>query len=868
MEVDPPFYQQRTDSSNELELPPRQHTQYGHAVNAPLHLWPTVTRQSSSAGDYRSVIDDLTVENKRLKEQLKRYKQGVAGEKMRKDKLFEIKFHGLANGKKRELEATLRDFAANLDTTTSNEKRPLPGKHMEDLYASREALSKQQRASHSSIQSRPVDSAYASMSNGPSTNVPQSSTGPSLHGRPSLSLSRTMSSDRKVENPPQDTQGLPPRQSTMSDKEKKKLVVRRLEQLFTGKISGRNMHRNHSLPYLEAQNLTAASAILQPPYPEALREARIELLETSTTKTTSRDNVPTLISGGRSDSGGVLEVGSHSIRSANDDSPPAILPEQRPTRPRDLDHNRAQTPSENMDYIRHLGVVRPGFLVDKKMLRHDVAADADGWVFLNLLCNLAQLHMINVTPAFIRSAVSQKSTKFQLSPDGQKIRWRGGVDGTKFSSDSSVDHSSTDHCSDESDGSAQTEQRKRLKTTVSGDAMTWNGSNKSKSRIGHTPASSNGFHYKPLFVRHSSSVQTTSSDGLGSQASGGAQYDKTPHKPTWDVSGPDAEGRRKRRHDGAIIYYSGAPFCIDLSGDQKDVSPATYMTSVGQERDLDPRGFRPIPHRSDSGSSMLVRPLSDDPEIVSEAMDMDLDSPCELVTEEGDFGIGLDLEFPWCDQPTSVAPISFPLEPRLEACGLGGVMPEDHFAVICHTRHPVLKARDVKVHRAARAPSEEVQAIAGQLASMSTTSPAPSQNLKVAPLVQMTYLSGRLRRLNPVALPPAAMFIPPFSTDSETDGYDDELSTEDEGSEEADSSARFMSKLDDPRLSDTAFAAEKMSTNEKESDRHTKMVIGNIKSSSVSTRAQVAENTPTVATAGDEQESGYSSSLEDDASSK
>src|SRR5690349_15516782 len=80
--------------------------------------------------------------------------------------------------------------------------------------------------------------------------------------------------------------------------------------------------------------------------------------------------------------------------------------------------------------------------------------DADGWVYLNLLCNLAQLHIINVTPAFIRAAVSEKSTKFQLSPDGQKIRWRGGTHGTRFSSDSG-NNSSKERSSDGDDSSAQ-----------------------------------------------------------------------------------------------------------------------------------------------------------------------------------------------------------------------------------------------------------------------------------------------------------------------------------------------------------------------------------------------------------------------------
>ncbi|OIW26533.1 hypothetical protein CONLIGDRAFT_476245 [Coniochaeta ligniaria NRRL 30616] len=859
MDVDPPFYQQETDSSNELELPPRIHTQYGHVQHGHSHLRPAATRQSSSADDFRSVIDDLTIENQRLKEELKRYKQS-GSDMMKKDKLFEIKVHGLPNGKKRELEATLRDFASSLEgssETASQERRTKPGRHMKNLYASRNSLSK--HASSSSTNSRPVDSAYASMSTGPSTAAPQSSTGPSLHGPPSFSAARTMSSDRKFEGYLLDTpEGLLPRHTAMTDREKKKLVVRRLEQLFTGKISGRNMHRV-SMPSLKAQNLTDASAILQPPHPEAVREAPFQSSDTSGEKPRSRDLSSN--SGDRTELGGAHGAGDSAgsgNRVANNESPTNVLPpEQRPTRPRDLDPDRVQVPGENIDYIRHLGIVRPEFLLSKKTLRHDVAADADGWVYLNLLCNLAQLHMINVTPAFIRSAVSEKSTKFQLSPDGRKIRWRGGTDGTKFSSDSSADNNSPKSPSTDEGDSTKGGERKKRKTSAATDAQTpvesIRGSG-SKSLLGQvSAASSNSFHYKPLFVHRSSSLETSSADGKSSPS---VLDERTPDKSPWDLSGSSSAQRKKRRRDGAIIYYSGAQFCTDLSGDRGDISPTTYMNSDGQERDLDLRAFRPIPHRSWSGSSMLVRPLSDDRAIVEEALDMDLDdSLAELITDDGDSGIDLDFELPWCDNPTSAAPISFPLEPCLEPCGLGGVMPEDHFAVVCYTRHPVLKVKGGKLPRAARGGSEELlEAIAGRLACMSASSPAPPQS-STAPSVDMTYLSGRLRRLDPVPLPPPAMFIPPFSSDSSSDAYDDGSDSDDEGESELEgSSESLISKLGNPRLSDNAYPESGNTSSNDDINAHERMVLAD---------PIMSKTGSSGATAGDGQESGYSSSVED-----
>jgi hypothetical protein len=695
-----------------------------------------------------------------------------------------------------------------------------------------------------------------------------------VHGKPNL-LSRSKTSyDGKVERYLLDTpEGLLPRHTPMTDRDKKKLVVRRLEQIFTGKIGGRNMHRNQSMPSLEAPVLTGASAILPAPSLEAVREARIQASDASSKKARSRDNLSTGNSGDQTESGGAHGAGDG--LNSNTISPPDVLPpEQRPTRPWDLDPDRVQIPSENIDYIRHLGLVPPEFLVEPKTLHRDVSPDADGWVYLNLLCNLAQLHMVNVTPAFIRSAVSEKSTKFQLSADGRKIRWRGGTRGTKFSSDSSSDHSPKSSSDASMDESTQEGQRKRQRTSVTGDAMMSNASTKdSKSGLGQVSASSNNsFHYKPLFVRQSSYGETTS-DGSESQASLGVADDWSPNKSPWDLSGSGSGQRKKRRRDGAIIYYSGAPFCTDLSGDPGDVS-TTYMTSNGQERDLDLGAFRPIPHRSASGSSMLVRPLSDDKAIVSEAMDMDLDSPPELMTDDGDSRNDGDFEFPWCDEPTSVAPITFPLEPRLEACGLGGVTPEDHFAVFCHTRHPVMKR-----NAGTRARSEDITDVAARLASMSTSSRAPQRRGERP--VEMTYLSGRMRRFKPVGLPPPAMYIPPFSTDSDSDGSDEDSDLdEDKESVVEASSESLISRLGNPRQSDDQYAGSMSSNDQEDEDsaENENMVIADL-ASGTSEREQPARRVSgsaaapgkdtgsSVATAGG-RESGYSSSMEEDPASK
>ncbi|KAK0673686.1 putative frequency clock protein [Cercophora samala] len=864
MDVDPPFFQKETDSSNEGReggpIIPDVSYPFESGLQVPLHQ--TVTH-SSSADDYRSVIDDLTIENKRLKEELKRYKQ-YGPPMMQKEKLFEIKIHGLPKRKKRELEATLRDFAASLEGSSESpswRKSSRPDK--KNMYSSGDS----KHASSSSSHSRPVDSAYASMSTGPSSHGPNS-IGRSL-GRPSIG-SRAKSSQQKVENYLRDTpDGLLPRQMVMTEKEKKKLVVRRLEQLFTGKISGRNMHRNQSMSSLEAPAPPPDAVMGPPKTSEALREAYIQPLDPSQKKPRSRDNASTS-NGDQTESGGngngSGDGNGSGGRSGINTSPPSVpLPEQRPTRPVDLDPDRLQIPSENLKYIQHLGLVPDEFLVSKNTDYDDVAPDADGWVYLNLLGNLAQLHMLNVTPGFIRAAVSEKSTKFQLSPDGRKIRWRGGTDGTKFSSDSG-DNSQKSPMTDDTDGSNENGQRKKAKKAPGGH---------SDSKFGPQASSrSNLFHYKPLFVHRTSSAET-SVEGTGSLASDEVE-DSNLGNSKYGYSGSGSSQRRKRRHDGAIIYYSGAPFCTDLSGDPGDVSPTTYMTSTGREFSSQDSVPHSLLQRSLSGSSLVIRPLSDARPFVVETLGMEIDKYLPSDEETDD-----DMEFPWSDSPALVRPKM--AEAPLEACGLGGVIPEDHFAVVVVTRRPINCAADTYL-RDRSVSVDNAEAIARRLECMRTSSPLPPRRSSrtsgsLNSPIQIEYLEGHMRHLKPASLPPPAMYLPPFSSESDSDSGSLETSAENDDVEIVTSSQSLISRRANPYLSDARLEEDESEDSEEPSDVNMggDAVVGPApedthrpphdrmeSSSSTGKVAGLLHPGSSVATAGGD-ESGYSSSMEEDA---
>lgn len=880
MEVDPPFYQKETDSSNEeSRYPPGRNPPYPPGGTQMQGFRPAAAH-STAADDFRSVIDDLTVENKRLKEELKRYKQ-FGSDMMRKEKLFEIKVHGLPKRKKRELEATLRDFAASLGDSSESTSRRKTGRH------GKVSLSKHD--SSSSSRSRPVDSAYATMSTGRSSHAPHSS-GPSL-GRPSLSRAKSTSS-QKVESYLRDTpDGLLPHHIVMTDKEKKKLVVRRLEQLFTGKISGRNMQRNQSMPSMDAALVSEGTTMAPPrPPPEGLREACIQLQDGENPQKVrfSKDNASASNSGGDQTELGGTGTGSgdgsgSDGRTGNNTSPPgAIAPDQRPTRPRDLDPDRVQIPSENMDYIRHLGLVSPEFLQGSRTSYQDVAPDAEGWVYLNLLCNLAQLHIVSVTPSFIRQAVSEKSTKFQLSSDGRKIRWRGGTDGTKFSSDSSEDKSQKSPLTEDTeDGSDETGRRKKQKTQQARSEI---------GRFGPSRSPSDTFHYKPMFVhRHSSSVETSLEESA-SQGSEDGVDESNLGNSKWDFSGSGTtQQRRKRRYDGAIVYYTGVPFCTDLSGDPGDMSPTAQMTATGRELEGSGSGDETehVLQRTLSGSSLPVRPLSDDRARVAEALDFDPENAPDLVADDGFSPNDEDFVFPWCEDPDNIQ-IQPLAKEVMEPSGLGGVLPDDHFAMFVTTRRVV---RPILQRHLSRSTTSEDTAdiIAERLASIRTSSPLPprSRSLTVAPM-QIEYVSGEFRRLNPASLPPPAIFYPPFSTDSSWDDGDD-LASDDEEVEEVEEdsfSEGQISRRANPHFSDNNTYMRKddlvfdTETDVRMDSDDNRMSDSGLNMRSVTPRTAVdGDDSPlaaaigkdvdmlhtgsSVATAGGA-ESGYSSSMEDE----
>ena len=220
---EPPFFLRRSSSSDTPAEGHERRNNLGIPASTHMPHRPGMMRMptdTSSTEDFRSVIDDLTVANKKLKQRLKRYEK-LHDSHLQEEKLFEVRFHTLPDHKKKELEETLRKFAASLDdlpTEAPNATRSLQ---------------------------RPTESGYMSMAGPHSTSAPSGQSSDRRH----VSLSQYNQQQQNVQsylhNIPA---GLnPTHQPPMTEHAKKKLVVRRLEQVFAGKGSnpGSQIGRAH-----------------------------------------------------------------------------------------------------------------------------------------------------------------------------------------------------------------------------------------------------------------------------------------------------------------------------------------------------------------------------------------------------------------------------------------------------------------------------------------------------------------------------------------------------------------------------------------------------------------------------------------------
>lgn len=741
---DPPFFMRNGSSS---ESPPdqlqrlRQYMGQDGAQSLPLRTghMNLGTDGGSSAEDFRGVIDDLTVENKKLKRRLKKYEK-LHDAHLKNEKLFEIRVHGLEPDKKRELEELLRNFAGSLSTKSGSE---FPSNGYEGILPSLKTHGT--ASSQASIHN--TDSAYASMSaSGQGSSAP--SGGDSKHRHVAQAAkSRQQNIQSFLHHIPE---GLLPQQhpEAMSERAKKKLVVRRLEQIFAGTDALAGPHhqalQQQDVSQMAARaDRSAIEANGQQAGGEGSRESAIMDQETEDPLDIGKKNRRTAPT--RSDANnnhGVEHIAEHDFA---DGSPGANSEEQRPTRPLDLDPDRAQVPAENLSYIRHLGFSPQD--PDRS------PQDDHGWIYLNLLINMAQLHTIHVTPEFVRKAVTESSDHFEVSEDGRKVRWKGGSRITRTSShggDSSRDRT------DEDDGQSP---RKKMKLANGQQAGRFVPSSQRKqdASVRKRHQELGRLMYTPLFSHRSASEDS------GASSSDVEEDTDSPynmHQVGGDSSAMTSSGMRttstkKKRHDnGPIIFYNNARFCTDLSGDSKptgNIDAPSY-----RPLSLDPVGKTPV-HEVPDQIFEKRGPL-EEATALPEPMDL-ADNPIPD---------SLELAFPRQSPPHRAGDNNTAPPIDLEVTGMGGVYPADNFAITVDSRHALVDQ--------AEAPAIPLQSTTKNIPErFSKILQSDNPERKVRAAVAQQYLNVQRTEHPPSALPPALCFMPNDESVS-----DDESSHEDD----------------------------------------------------------------------------------------
>ncbi|KAL6157358.1 hypothetical protein ACJQWK_07169 [Exserohilum turcicum] len=712
---EPPFFLRNSSSS---ETPPEHshHNQTHSAIPYRPSLGQIGT-DGSSTEDFRSVIDDLTVANKRLKQRLKKYEK-LYDAHLQEEKLFEVRFHGLPDHKKKELEETLRKFAAELDDGTANDYAQISTSYTPALETHNTASST----------SRFAESGYASMS----VSGPNSAGASNQEKDRKMTRSAYSRQQQSIQSYLHDIpMGLMPnnRSVLMTEKSKKKMVVRRLEQIFAGKRSVPGSHPQPMQQQEVAQSAATADreqreATGQLFRPEGQREARI-----MSDRTVDEDEVEhrETIQGLRP----ALHIEEHDFAGSGSS------PDQRPTRPLDLDPYRAQIPLDNMNYIRHLGFTPPDMNSGEAPLGH-------GWIYLNLLINMAQLHTLNVTPEFVKDALHEYSSHLEISRDGRKIRWKGGRDVTQHSGESSSEHYS--NASPNEIGSMS--PFKRMKTGNSGTSSDPVSSDQARRLARYQrEREQSKFAYKPLFFHKEDS--DNEDEFYGFDADSSANYSYQPQQ-AGNSSGfsssvmQSSSSKPRRRDDGPMIFYTKAKFCTDLSGDRNGASltmPGNYQPITTQ-----PLGAAHSPSSQASLSNELSErrgPLE------SSAMDIDSNNGSRTASSNDEFGFSPEA---LRDDGGNTSPEVI----EFEASGIGGVQPEDNFSIhVRRSQIPIMPSHVAAHRRTSFYPKAIQQALRSEAGPLEDESPRSSPQR----IIHEKIISASRKDLPNSTLPPAS-FLP------------------------------------------------------------------------------------------------------------
>lgn len=583
---------------------------------------------------FRDIIDDLTVQKKKLRRQLKRYKRiHDIGKGL--DGLFEIRLHNLPPEKKHELETVLQDFASNMHR---NQSRSIP----ESVVPDGHSLPPQSAAKHTPEPPAPQftrtsDSAYASIS---ATNVTaQTVSGLSERSRIEVynqAQAEWVRTPHSLHPSPQALQQDP---DTISDQLKQEVVVKRLEQLFINGTDDLTRQEPENAMYRSSETVQLGG-LRGEELPSSLTSRPREKSFSIPKKKNTWEQAS-------------IDRGQE----YNTVLPTTSFPAER------LDWAEE---SDRLGYLQQLRVASP--------VAEGSSDHSQEWRYLNLLVNMAQLHTLSVTPEYVRQAIRNSSTRLILSEDGRKIRWHRDILHPGLSSENPPHRAVMDDLkSDSAHQSQQAGEHGKLRQSSSprNETSASRAPQVSHLELRSRKLSATRLQYKPIFIHRKRAPTDPDQANDGSTESD----DSSSADEQASTASNKSQAKAGPRINGTMIFLNHSPVFLDLSAEPREagcIDNPSYESLASEP--LGRRG-RTSRHPNDEDEG---RPAFS-------VIEPSWGSTATPFTRGGSPPLNV-----YDSKPASPSEETTSTSARitLEASGIGGIQLEDNFAIDVALQHP------------------------------------------------------------------------------------------------------------------------------------------------------------------------------------
>ncbi|GAA5857292.1 hypothetical protein JCM8547_002203 [Rhodosporidiobolus lusitaniae] len=360
-----------------------------------------------SEESFRDIVDDLTRQNQQLKARLKRFESARVPNELRKERLFEIRWHeGLPKTRRREIEAFLSGYVQSLSSSASGEasssSHPLAAADDRTLSLDFSETTSSLGATMRSLRSSEKDAARKD-AQGLTRSTSRSGGGSKSSGsKPNQQPAPELSTSAHPYDPP--------------------ALLRRPTDVFP---PDRDFLAAPSFSGVEPVSLTGTGAGMRISDPSAKRRKRKRTSDLPANAVLER---PSPLRWPPSYEGTL--VGEEHISDPErleslivemverlffESLPVEGVPAESSSTPNPLHSEPYPLPAQSSTNTHYL----------RQLLDSPETKERGGWIYLNLISTFASLHRLNVTVGLVRHALRSRSKLLEVSDEGSKLRWLG-----------------------------------------------------------------------------------------------------------------------------------------------------------------------------------------------------------------------------------------------------------------------------------------------------------------------------------------------------------------------------------------------------------------------------------------------------------